>query len=143
MSELSMLPSLPVDTESQPLDWMLAMLRQAMEAVMAGDGTPLQKANALARLGALYLKTSGAAELKVANRELTRRLAEVEKQLAPASTPVPAGGAPARPALDPREASPRAVASFALPPCRSSVDDRLMPGAPPGEYAPAAVGPPG
>ena len=50
MSATRALPEFPADTGSKPFGWMLAMLRQAMEEVMAGDSPPLQKANTLARL---------------------------------------------------------------------------------------------
>ena len=48
--------------------WLLDMLKEAMIGVMEGDSPPLQKANAVARLGGLYLKTYGAGELKQAPR---------------------------------------------------------------------------
>ncbi len=84
-------PSEPPRVSEQPaepsLDWMLAMLQEAMAAVMVGESTPLQKANALARLGGLYLRASGAAELKRVNRELNRRLSEMAKSRGTANGP--------------------------------------------------------
>jgi hypothetical protein len=71
------------DNGADPLGfhWLQTMLQTAMEHVMAGEGTPLQKASTIARLGNLYLKTCGVAELRQANRELTRRVAALEKHL--------------------------------------------------------------
>src|SRR5438067_12233990 len=43
-------PPLRGETTASPLDWLMATLQAAMEAVMASDATPLQKANAVARL---------------------------------------------------------------------------------------------
>jgi hypothetical protein len=78
---------------------MLALLKQAMLGVMEGDGSPLQKANALTRLGNLYLKAAGAAELMRACALLQERLAEVEQRLEAVETrdseSDEAGGAPA------------------------------------------------
>src|SRR5688500_14563942 len=66
---------------SEPLAWLLATLRQAVEELMAGEATPLQKANAAARLGALYLKAYQTTELEKENRALKERLAELERHL--------------------------------------------------------------
>ena len=66
---------------SASLDWLLELLQQAMTEVMSGESTPLQKANAVARLGSLYLKASGTAELEKENRELTGKIAELEQRL--------------------------------------------------------------
>jgi hypothetical protein len=86
MSSNSLLnaPSSPVseDAEEAPLAWLLAMLRQSMEAVMAEDAPPLKKAGAIGRLGNLYLKAYGAAELKQENKSLKRQMAELEVILA-------------------------------------------------------------
>jgi hypothetical protein len=69
-------------THESPLGWLLGTLGQAIEGVMAGESTPLQKANAVARLGNLYLKTYRAAELQRENKALARRIAELERCLA-------------------------------------------------------------
>ena len=50
----------PGETSASPLDWLMAILQAAMEGVMAGDATPLQKANVVARLAGQYLKAYGA-----------------------------------------------------------------------------------
>jgi hypothetical protein len=63
------------------LDWLLAMLKQSMEQVMASDAKPLQKASAIARLGNLFLKTYGAAGLARENKALKRRVAAMEEEL--------------------------------------------------------------
>jgi hypothetical protein len=55
-----------------------------MEGVMADDSPPLKKANALARLANLYLKTYNAAELEHLNAELIEHIAELEEHLAAA-----------------------------------------------------------
>jgi len=74
---------LPGETAGSPQhDWLRAMLREAMEGVMAGDAAPLQKANAVARLAGLYLKACRAKELEQENKALTRRLAAAEAPLA-------------------------------------------------------------
>jgi hypothetical protein len=83
------------------LDWLLAMLKQSMEEVMASDAKPLQKASALARLGNLFLKTYGAAGLAKENKALKRRLAEMEELLAGASRN---GAAQPATAVDPTRA---------------------------------------
>jgi hypothetical protein len=69
--------------DTPPMDWLLAMLKQAMEETMASEAKPLQKANALARLASLYLKASGSAELAKTVKALTRRVAELEEAMAP------------------------------------------------------------
>jgi hypothetical protein len=105
---------------AEGLDWLQSLLQQAMTEVMAGEGTPLQKASAIARLGNLYLKAHGAAELKRANKELRQQVEEMEARLAAAearlaaSDAAPAAAAtstamPAHTALPP--AMPRAVRS--------------------------------
>jgi hypothetical protein len=66
----------------EELDWLKALLRQAMTETMAGEGTPLQKASAIARLGNLYLKARRSAELEQANKELRRRAVMLEERLA-------------------------------------------------------------
>jgi hypothetical protein len=60
------------------MDWLLALLQEAMTGVMAGEATPLQKANAVARLTALYLKASHVAELEQGNAALAERAAAAE-----------------------------------------------------------------
>jgi hypothetical protein len=87
------------------------MLRELITAVAKEEGDTLKKAAMIARLGALYLRASGAAELKRANKELARRCAHLEEQLAalqhsvPTAPPVAAGPdagpQPARGAADP------------------------------------------
>jgi hypothetical protein len=81
--------------EAAPFDWLLALLREAMVGVMADDQPPLKKANALARLGSLYLKTYDTAELKCVNAELEERVAELEERLTAAGIETAAGEADA------------------------------------------------
>jgi hypothetical protein len=71
---------------AEGLEWLQGLLQQAMTGVMAGEATPLQKANAIARLGNLYLKAYQTTELKQANRELRRQIEELEERLAAAET---------------------------------------------------------
>jgi hypothetical protein len=85
------------------MDWFLAMLQAVMTDVMASEGTPLKKANAIARLGNLYLKACRTKELQAANRELARRVAALEERLAAAESrltapPTSAGAPRERPA---------------------------------------------
>jgi hypothetical protein len=75
-------PSPDAGHEAAPLDWFLALLREAIAGVMADDQPTLKKANALARLGSLYLKTYNTAELAHANAELERVNAELEERVA-------------------------------------------------------------
>jgi hypothetical protein len=75
----------PADPAESPLAWLLAALQTAVQDVMASEATPLQKANAVSRLGGLYLKTYRATELQKENRELHRRAAELEAQLVTAA----------------------------------------------------------
>jgi hypothetical protein len=75
------------DSTRPPLDWLLAMLKQTMEETMASEAKPMQKANAIARLGNLYLKTYGAAGLTKENKALKRRLTELESSQAGAAHP--------------------------------------------------------
>jgi len=75
-------PSLRGETTASPLDWLMATLQAAMEGVMAGDATPLQKANAVARLAGQYLKAYGAKELERETKALIRRLAAAEAHVA-------------------------------------------------------------
>ena len=63
-----------------PLHVSIRLLQAAIEEVMAGDATPLQKANAVARLGGLYLKAYRVAELEEANARLRQRAAELEER---------------------------------------------------------------
>jgi hypothetical protein len=76
--------------EDGPLDWLLATIRQATEEMMGSDARPQQKADAVARLGNLYLKTYRAAQLQKENRELKRRVVELEQALADDQTLSPA-----------------------------------------------------
>jgi hypothetical protein len=73
--------SMNAGPEAAPLDWLLSMLREAIVGVMADDQPASKKANALARLGSLYLKTYEVAELKRANAELEERVTELEERL--------------------------------------------------------------
>jgi hypothetical protein len=68
--------------EPEAPDWLLQMLREVMTAVAREEGDILKKAAMIARLGALYLRASGAAELKRSNKELARRCMQLEEQLA-------------------------------------------------------------
>jgi hypothetical protein len=68
------------ETEPMPLAWLLDLLQQAMTEVMAGEATPVQKANAVARLGSLYLKACRVTELQRDHKALTQRVAELEQQ---------------------------------------------------------------
>jgi hypothetical protein len=83
-------------SDRPPLDWLLTMLKQAMEETMASEAKPLQKANAIARLGNLYLKACGASELKKEIAALKRRIEQLEP--AEVCDAVPASVAPAPPA---------------------------------------------
>jgi hypothetical protein len=81
--------------EPEAADWLLQMLREQMTAVAQEEGDTLKKAAMIARLGALYLRAAGAAELRRSNKELARRCARLEEQLAAlqvsvASAPLPA-----------------------------------------------------
>jgi hypothetical protein len=106
------------------LDWLLALLRQAIEGVMAGEDHPLKKANAVARLGNLYLKTYRAQELKRENRALLRRVAEMEKQLGQEKrTSAGSAAAPAEPAeasSTRRHVAPPLPIRFIAPPVNAS-----------------------
>jgi hypothetical protein len=117
MSQTALLESVSCsegDPTPPAMDWLLAMLKQAMEEVMAGDTTPLQKENAITRLGNLYLKASGAGELAKTVRALTRRVAELEEAMAHASSTSaePTTAPAARPAMLPAalRSEPEAVA---------------------------------
>jgi hypothetical protein len=126
--------------EAAPFDWLLALLREAMVGVMADDQPPLKKANALARLGSLYLKTYNAAELKRANAELEERAAELEERLAAlgvesaageaaaGQTAPEAGWRPPGPASSPRVrlGSLPPASSKARSPGNTSSADRLL-----------------
>jgi hypothetical protein len=73
--------SLPTEESTAPLDWLLLVLRAATEGVMAGEATPLQKANAVSRLAGQYLKAYGAQERERENKALRRRLAGAEARV--------------------------------------------------------------
>jgi hypothetical protein len=100
-THLAGVPSAPSSPEGEtpgsPLDWLLSTLQAAMEGVMAGDATPLQKANAAARLAGLYLKAYGAKELGRENKALSRRLAAAESLVAELETRLAAVEGPAPP----------------------------------------------
>jgi hypothetical protein len=87
----------PPASEPDAPDWLLQMLREQMTAVAKEEGDTLKKAGMIARLGALYLRAAGAVELKRAAKELARRCAGLEEQLAalqrsvPIATPASAG----------------------------------------------------
>jgi len=71
----------------------LTTLQAAMEGVMAGDATPLQKANAVARLAGQYLKAYGVKELGREKKELNRRLAAAESRVVELEMPLAAQAA--------------------------------------------------
>jgi hypothetical protein len=77
-------PPLSSESSGPPVDWLLDLLREAIEELMDSDAAPLQKANAIARLGSLYLKGFQVGELRRANAELERRVAELEQRAAAA-----------------------------------------------------------
>jgi hypothetical protein len=81
--------------EAEAPDWLLQMLRETLTAVAKEEGDTLKKAGMIARLGALYLRASGAAELKRAAKELARRCAHLEEQLAALQRSVPTAAPPA------------------------------------------------
>jgi hypothetical protein len=102
-------PSSDAGPEAAPLAWLLALLREAMVGVMADDQPALKKANALARLGSLYLKTYNTAELERTNAELVERVAALEECLTARRVETAAGAeAPVGSAGSGREASPAA-----------------------------------
>jgi hypothetical protein len=104
------------EAEDGPLDWLLATIRQATEEMMASDASPQQKANAVARLGNLYLKTHRAAQFQKENRELKRRVVELERALAdeqPLSPADPANGATVPSSRPPKAPSRRRGAASA------------------------------
>ena len=76
--------------EPASLDWLLALLREAIEGVMADDQPALKKANALARLGSLYLKVYDTAERERLNAEPKEQVAEFEER--PAAVGIEATG---------------------------------------------------
>jgi hypothetical protein len=84
-------PCLNASQEAAPLDWLLALLREAMVGVMADDTPHLKKANALARLGSLYLKTYKTAELERVNAELAEQIAGLEERLRAAGVEAASG----------------------------------------------------
>jgi hypothetical protein len=84
-----------LSAEPEAPDWLLQMLRELMTAVAKEEADTLKKAGMIARLGALYLRAAGAAELKRANKELARRCARLEEQLAALQHSVPAQPPPA------------------------------------------------
>jgi hypothetical protein len=72
-------PAPPTSGDQPSLGWLLGMLQEAMSGVMAGDIAPIQKANALSRLGNLYLKAYRAAQLQQENRTLRERAEALEE----------------------------------------------------------------
>jgi hypothetical protein len=72
----------PEDHGDPQLAWLRASLRQVMEELMASDATSMQKANAVARLGGLYLKTYKSGELEKQTRALRAQAAALEQRLA-------------------------------------------------------------
>lgn len=83
MSVEALVSSMPAGTGSSPesLAWLQELLRSAMEAVAAAEGNPIPKANSLARLAGLYLKTCQVTELKRAQKQLEARVRELEEAL--------------------------------------------------------------
>ena len=66
--------------EDDSLGWLKELLRTAMEAVMAAEeGSAIQKANTVARLGNLYLKACQVTELRQTHKALVARVAELEQ----------------------------------------------------------------
>lgn len=95
-------------SEAAPsLDWFLGLLQEAMTQVMAGEATPLQKANAVARLGALYLKACRAAELEKSIPALEQRVAELEQRAAGREPPAAEANAAASRRPSPRQRANR------------------------------------
>jgi hypothetical protein len=103
MSNHSLLtpPSPNTGPEPAPLDWLLALLRKAIEGVMAEDQPVFKKANAIGRLGSLYMKVYGTAELERVKAGLEERGAEPEEGLSARGVETAAdeaaGVGPARP----------------------------------------------
>jgi hypothetical protein len=81
-------PPVENDAGPEPLAWLMAALRRSIEEVMAADVQPLQRANTVARLSGLYLRTYRATELSQANRRLQKQVAALQARLADAETPV-------------------------------------------------------
>jgi hypothetical protein len=111
---------------SAELEWLLALLRAAMEGVMAGEGTPLLKASAVARLAGQYLKAYGAGERRRENQALTRRLKAAEARVAvlearlaaaerPPATPKPEEAVPPAVSLKPEPERERQTVPYELP----------------------------
>jgi hypothetical protein len=84
-------PCLNAGQEAGPLDWLLSLLRKAIVGVMADDTPLLNKANALARLGNLYLKTYHTAELERTNAEPVERVAESEQRVTASGVGIDSG----------------------------------------------------
>ena len=62
-----------VNSDLGSLDWLLAILKEVTTGVAGSDTPLLQKANAVTRLGNLYLKAYRAAELERENAVLASR----------------------------------------------------------------------
>jgi len=71
-----------VEDDTESLAWLQGLLRSAMEGVMTAEGDPIRKANSLARLAGLYMKTCQVTELKQAQKQLAARVAALEEALA-------------------------------------------------------------
>jgi hypothetical protein len=82
MSNVSLSSTADTGQGAVSRDWMLAMLKELMLGMMAADLPILTKANALARLGNLYLKTDNAAELKRVNAAVVAQLSEMGERVA-------------------------------------------------------------
>jgi hypothetical protein len=105
-----------MNADPDDLQWLQATLRRTITEVAESDAPPLQKANAIGRLAGQCLKTYQLVELKRANKELARRLAAAEAQLAElearAAAPVPpATEPPPRQPLLPSENAGEAAAA--------------------------------
>jgi hypothetical protein len=103
--------------EPKAPDWLLHMLRELMTAVAKEEADTLKKAAMIARLGALYLRAAGAAELKRSHQELARRCAHLEEQLAALHASV---APPPHLAAGP-EARPQPARAAAAPPVSSDL----------------------
>jgi hypothetical protein len=125
------------ESGAAPLDWLLEMLQQTITEVLSGDGTPLQKGNAVARLANLYLKARGTEELKRKNRDLTLKIEELAERLndlegSSEGTPAgSAGGEKTRPSERRPQTRTRPLRSLARPTRRSARLDPARSSVPP------------
>jgi hypothetical protein len=106
--------SLKDDTEPAPLAWLLDLLQQSLREVMESDTAPLQKANAIARLGSLYLKAYRTTELEKINRDLVKRVTAAEERTAALEAQVARQAERGRNGADAWTASPGAPLSERL-----------------------------